>query len=289
MAQVDPGTGAKPEQSGAHQALDVHGAEVVNAGTPGADTESFAAYALAPAGHHVVTYCFQRCQGKGIDPRKLGDTRRRRQHVDHTGTEIIAVFRNLDLELFPVAHHRDTGIQRHQQAPQVFPQLAGEPLAYGRTLDGDFGKQLDDKMHVVANHKRLYGKNKESMVWGPYLDILAQRPNALRYSGFFNNLPDPVRQFLNNCDLEGKKQILKLVSQISKEKGMDNSISALTDAIKLEPKDADTLISAYSFVLNKPEQVVKNYVPEYIPDLTEYKIDFAAYANLMGGGTCKKK
>lgn len=148
---------------------------------------------------------------------------------------------------------------------------------------------LDDKMHVVATHKRLYGKNKESMVWGPYLDILAQRPNALRYSGFFNNLPDPVRQFLNNCDLEGKKQILKLVSQISKEKGMDNSISALTDAIKLDPKDADTLISAYSFVLNKPEQVVKNYVPEYIPDLTEYKIDFAAYANLMGGGTCKKK
>ena len=67
---------------------------------------------------------------------------------------------------------------------------------------------LDNKMQPVVRHKRLYGKNKESMIWGPYLDVLAQRPMALKYSGFFKSLPDPVRYFLDDCDLEGKKQVL---------------------------------------------------------------------------------
>jgi transposase len=148
---------------------------------------------------------------------------------------------------------------------------------------------LDEKMQPVITHKRLYGKNKESMIWGPYLDVLAQRPTALRYSGFFQGLPEPVRHFLSDCDIDSKKQILKVISQTSREQGLDNSICALTDAIKLEPKDADALICAYSFVLNKPGLIPKNSVPEHIPNLVEYEIDFTAYASLMGGAACKRK
>lgn len=56
--------------------------------------------------------------------------------------------------------------------------------------------------------------------------------------------------------------------------------------MKLSPKDTDSLISAYSFVLNKPGQIPKNDVPEHIPELKEYVLDLTAYANLMGGPLC---
>ncbi|HPJ21331.1 MAG TPA: IS21 family transposase [Clostridia bacterium] len=145
---------------------------------------------------------------------------------------------------------------------------------------------LDDRMQPVVTHKRLYGKNKESMIWGPYLDVLAKRPMALKYSGFFEGLPDPVRHFLDGCSLEDKKQVMGVVAQICREKGMDKSVKALMDAVNMNPKDADTLITAYAFVLNKPGQLPKNDVPEYIPKLKDYVLDFADYAKLMGGPEC---
>lgn len=145
---------------------------------------------------------------------------------------------------------------------------------------------LNGRMQPVARHKRLYGKNKESMLWAPYLAVLSQRPMALKYSGFFNGLPEPVRHFLDECSLEEKKQVLRVIAQTCGEKGLDRSVGALSDAVRLDPKDADALISAYAFVLNKPGQVPKNHVPEYVPQLKEYALDFEAYAKLMGGSQC---
>ncbi len=153
-------------------------------------------------------------------------------------------------------------------------------------LDAYHVTVLNDRMQPIVAHKRLYGKNKESMIWGPYLDVLAKRPMALKYSGFFKGLPDSVRHFLDACNLDDKKQVLKAVAQTCREKGMDKSVDALRDAVKLEPKDADALISAYAFVLNKPGQIPKNDVPEYIPQLKDYALDFTAYAKLMGGPQC---
>jgi hypothetical protein len=57
----------------------------------------------------------------------------------------------------------------------------------------------------------------------------------------------------------------------------------------MNPKDTDSLIAAYSYVLNRPGQIPKNEVPEHLPKLIDYDFDFSAYAGLMGGTACKKK
>jgi transposase len=156
-------------------------------------------------------------------------------------------------------------------------------------LDAYHVTVLDEKMQPFVIHKRLYGKNKESMIWGPYLDVLARRPTALKYSSFFQGLPEPVRQFLGDCDLDGKKLVMKVVAQTCREDGLDQSVSALSDAVRMAPKDADTLVSAYAFVRNKPGQIPKNDVPDYVPKLKEYSLDFTPYAKLMGGVACSSK
>ena len=146
---------------------------------------------------------------------------------------------------------------------------------------------LDGRMQEVVSHPRLYGKNKESMLWGPYLDVLAKRPGALKYSGFFESLPKEVQSFLSSCSLTGKKQILGAVATATNEEGLENSVLALSEALSFSPKDSDSFVSAYGFVLNQPIPVPKNEVPEHLPPLFEYELDFKAYGKLMGDQLCK--
>ena len=148
---------------------------------------------------------------------------------------------------------------------------------------------LDEQMQIIVRHPRLYGHKKESMIWTPYLEVLAKRPMAIKYSGFYVSLPKPLKLFLDDCDLSGKKQILQLLSKESQGGDIDTSISLLTKAIALKPTDADALISAYAFVANKPEQMPKNPVSELLPETPEYSLDLAVYGQLLGGATCLKR
>ena len=71
--------------------------------------------------------------------------------------------------------------------------------------------------------------------------------------------------------------------QSSKEIGLEKALACLDDALRMNPKDADSLISTYAFVLNKPSPIPKNSVPGQICELSEYKLDLSVYAALMGG------
>lgn len=148
---------------------------------------------------------------------------------------------------------------------------------------------LDEKMQLMVSHPRLYSQNKESMIWSPYLDVLAKRPMAMKYSGFYEALPGPVKLFLDNCNQSGRQQILQLLAQESRTVGLDLSLNHLVQAIDLKPRDVDALLSAYSFIVNKPGQMLKNPVPEHLPATPEYKIDLGVYSQLMGGSVCQEK
>lgn len=148
---------------------------------------------------------------------------------------------------------------------------------------------LDGRMKPVVTHPRLYGKDQESMLWGPYLEILAQRPAALKYSEFYTCLPDPLRLFMDACPSEDKRQILKLLSKNDHTNSLEESIAHLAEAVKLDPDDADSLIAAYHFLLNRPGPIPKNKLPDHIQPTPEYELDLSVYKQLMGGMVCQGK
>lgn len=76
---------------------------------------------------------------------------------------------------------------------------------------------LDKDFIEIVRHKRRYGKNEESMEWLPYLNTLAKRPTALKYTGFYNQLPEPWKEFLNHCNYENKKRSLSLLGRMITE------------------------------------------------------------------------
>lgn len=148
---------------------------------------------------------------------------------------------------------------------------------------------LDEAMRPVVTHKRLYGKNKESMLWGPYLRVLAKRPNAFCYSDFFQHLSEPLQDFLHARDRQDKKRILSELSAHSDALGFVDALDGLQRAMEMDPQDTDTLLAAYAFVLNRPGKIPKNEVPEHIPELADYTIDLGVYGALLGGVTCDRK
>ena len=48
---------------------------------------------------------------------------------------------------------------------------------------------LTQDHELIIGHSRLYGKQKKSMEWQPYLNLMAKRPTAIKYTSFYEQLP----------------------------------------------------------------------------------------------------
>lgn len=146
---------------------------------------------------------------------------------------------------------------------------------------------LNGDYEFIISHKRLYGDQKESMVWLPYLELLSKRPTALKYTGLFNELPLTLKEFLNNCDYECKKQTLKIFTRMVKDTDMNTAIAALEEGIRIGVRDADDLWATYSRLNSGSLPEVDISLPDYVPELNKYTPDITAYDQLIISGGIK--
>ena len=144
---------------------------------------------------------------------------------------------------------------------------------------------LDDDSNLVVKHNRLYGKQKESMIWIPYLELMAKRPTALKYTGFFNQLPATLKSFLESCDYESKKKTLSTFVDMTIDSNIESAIDAFEEGIKCGARDADGIWATYSRLNSGSLPEVDILLPSTIPLLNEYLPDIAEYDQLitMGG------
>jgi len=137
-----------------------------------------------------------------------------------------------------------------------------------------------DYNHVIV-HKRLYGSQNESMLWLPYLELLSKRPTALKYSGLLKELPSSLQSYLDSCDYDKKKEVLKIFSKMSSDTGMDNAIVAFETTLSYGRADADSIWSTYLRLTSEilPEVDIK--VPETAPFISGYIPDIQQYDELI--------
>lgn len=86
---------------------------------------------------------------------------------------------------------------------------------------------LSDKYEKIVSHHRIYGNASKSMIWQPYLSLMARRPTALKYTTFYDQLPERWQSYLNDCTVEEKKQVLRLLSTLLKEHSLEKATEAL--------------------------------------------------------------
>ena len=125
------------------------------------------------------------------------------------------------------------------------PKFAGQKVTI--RLDANEVAVLDESLREVVIHKRLYGKEKQqSMQWLPYLSQLSRKPGALKYTGIFKMLPDPLQEYMELCEKRDKGKILQVILKISKEAGFETAVKTVSEALTYGAADPDSLLMVHT-------------------------------------------
>ncbi|QXE02507.1 hypothetical protein [Terribacillus sp. DMT04] len=128
------------------------------------------------------------------------------------------------------------------------PRFAGE-LVTAR-ISFDTVTILNEKNELIVQHPRLYGEETKSMDWQPYLTLMARRPTALKYSTFYDQLPDEWKDFFENCTSEEKRNGLQLLAVLLKDQDFHVSVEALKLASQHSHPSVETIKHVYYQLLN---------------------------------------
>jgi hypothetical protein len=140
---------------------------------------------------------------------------------------------------------------------------------------------LDTDYNYIIGHRRLYGEEKESMDWIPYLELMSKRPAALKYTGLYNQLPQILKEYLDKSDYEKKKQALKMLAKMTVVSGFDAAIEAFEEGIKLGVSDLDSIWATYCRLTTGTIPEPEVYLPESVPELKRYTPNIKAYDELF--------
>jgi hypothetical protein len=104
----------------------------------------------------------------------------------------------------------------------------------------------------------------------------------LKYTGFYQELPSIWKEYFENCDYKEKKDSLKLLVKILREKDIDTAVYILKQNKEKENCNAETLYMSYRTLIQKEPSPLPQ--KENIPKLTPYTTNFEEYDSLVGDG-----
>ena len=146
---------------------------------------------------------------------------------------------------------------------------------------------LDMDWNFIIKHRRLYGDEKESMNWIPYLELTSKRPTALKYTGLYNELPQILRDYLNKSNYEGKKEALKLLTKMTVAAGFETAIEAFEEGLKLGVSDIDSIWATYCWLNTGSLEEKEISLPDTVPELKKYTPNIETYDELIVTGGLK--
>ncbi|MBT2694645.1 IS21 family transposase [Bacillus sp. ISL-55] len=109
---------------------------------------------------------------------------------------------------------------------------------------------LNDNHQLVVSHSRLYGQYRKSMKWQPYLNLMAKRPTALKYTGFYDQLPEEWKNYFEACTVAEKPEALKLLSTILKDHDFIMITKALVMASERGHPSVDAIKQVFYQLIN---------------------------------------
>lgn len=140
---------------------------------------------------------------------------------------------------------------------------------------------LNESYELIMEHQRLYGKGKESMKWLPYIELMAKRPTALKYTAFYDELPDNWRKYLNSQDTEGKRKGLNSLSIMLKKHDMRTAADALAFSISNGVKDADSILASYRRLTAEVQHMQPLQIANTVIQMPTFRTDNDRYDDLF--------
>jgi transposase len=133
------------------------------------------------------------------------------------------------------------------------PKLAQESVYLEVT--SDTVTIMDTKYNLVVTHRRLYEKDGESMDWLPYISLMAKRPTALKYTGFYRELPEIWQDYLSDLPSEKKREALLTLNAMLQKHDITAATDALEIALEVGVKDTDSILASFHRLTSKVQQL----------------------------------
>jgi len=144
---------------------------------------------------------------------------------------------------------------------------------------------LDESYREIVRHERLYGDHKQqSMQWLPYLNQLARCPGALKYTGIYQMLPQPVKEYMEDLSKQDKGKVLRVIANLTQKSSFEKAVETVSAALSYGVTDLDSLINLHSRLHEKVLKLEPIRLPEYIPQLKRYEPNLMAYDKSLKAG-----
>lgn len=160
------------------------------------------------------------------------------------------------------------------------PKLAQE-IVY-LEITSDTVTIMDKNYNPIVTHHRLYEKDGESMNWLPYISLMAKRPNALKYTGFYQDLPEIWQNYLSDLPADKKREALLTLNKILKKHDIAAAADALEIALDGGVKDSDSILASYYRLTNKVQQLQPMQLKNPDIKVPSFQTDNSKYDSLFG-------
>jgi hypothetical protein len=132
-------------------------------------------------------------------------------------------------------------------------------------------------------HQRLYGNTKqEAMDWIPYLTQLSRNPGALKYTGIWDMLPDPLKAYLDNLTKDNRKKALGLLAMLSEEDGFERAVASVGEALSRGVTDLDSLLALHGYLNQGKLRETMDLEGCDLPELPAFSFSATSYDAMLG-------
>jgi len=144
---------------------------------------------------------------------------------------------------------------------------------------------MDEERREIVTHKRLYGDKHESrMDWSAYLNQLAVRPRAIKYSGVYELMPPSVIDFLDTLTGAEIGNVLRTLAKLAETSGFEGAVNTIAAAVDAGANDVDSIVSIHRRITGEIPVLPKIDTADCIKGLIKTNPKLSIYDAVLDGG-----
>lgn len=142
---------------------------------------------------------------------------------------------------------------------------------------------LTDSYSEITRHKRSFDKGKTFTNWIDFIEVVLQRPKALKYSNFYKTLPDSWHVYTESLDKSQLKAALEFLKHCLIKDDITFAKKVLEANLSDNVLDPKALWTTY-YRLKENVQLYKSKTYDnIIPTMPSYEVTLTDYDSLIGG------
>ena len=119
------------------------------------------------------------------------------------------------------------------------------------------------------------------MKWHPYLELMSKRPTAIKYTSFYDDLPDNWREYIKDIDYDDKKTALEMLSCVLETHNLDTAEKILDHNLKNGVTKPKSLLATYYHMTEDRIVSDDREVSKLVPEVPSINIQLNDYNKLM--------